>query len=109
MWPREILVVNENCGGRLQVQKKCLGKMRDVIAGGQTVFRASHNMSQPDDATIKYPANIEARRNSERSPGRGKSTKLSCNRGKSDLGIQAKIRDGRLRACIRAHPNFRAN
>ena len=66
--------------GDLQVQKKCLGKMRDVIAGGQTVFRASHNMSQPDDATIKYPAIIEARRKSERSPGRGKSTKLSCNR-----------------------------
>ena len=42
----EILVVDEVLAvGDLEFQKKCLGKMREVSAGGRTVLLVSHNMS----------------------------------------------------------------
>ena len=42
----DILVVDEVLAvGDQQFQKKCLGKMRDVASGGQTVVFVSHNMS----------------------------------------------------------------
>jgi len=41
----EILVVDEVLAvGDLEFQKKCLGKMKDVAAGGRTVLFVSHNM-----------------------------------------------------------------
>ena len=94
----EILVVDEVLAvGDLEFQKKCLGKMREVSAGGRTVLLVSHNMSaiwnlasrclvmsegavvfdgQPDDAIIKYADVLETRRTSERSLGRGESTAI---------------------------------
>ena len=39
---------------------------------------------------------------------RSDASKLNQSR-KSDPGIRAKLHNGRLRACIRARPNFRAN
>jgi lipopolysaccharide transport system ATP-binding protein len=42
----EILVVDEVLAvGDLEFQKKCLGKMKDVAAGGRTVLFVSHNMA----------------------------------------------------------------
>jgi lipopolysaccharide transport system ATP-binding protein len=41
----EILVVDEVLAvGDVEFQKKCLGKMKDVAAGGRTVLFVSHNM-----------------------------------------------------------------
>ena len=41
----EILIVDEVLAvGDAQFQKKCLGKMKDVAAGGRTVLFVSHNM-----------------------------------------------------------------
>ena len=77
----EILVVDEVLAvGDLDFQKKCLGKMREVSAGGRTVLLVSHNMSavrnlasrcivmsegaivfngRPDDAIVKYADVLE--------------------------------------------------
>ncbi|WP_432821429.1 ABC transporter ATP-binding protein [Trichloromonas sp.] len=42
----EILVVDEVLAvGDVAFQKKCLGKMKDIAAGGRTVLFVSHNMS----------------------------------------------------------------
>lgn len=42
----EILVVDEVLAvGDIEFQKKCLGKMKDVAAGGRTVLFVSHNMA----------------------------------------------------------------
>ncbi len=42
----EILLVDEVLAvGDVEFQKKCLGKMKDVAAGGRTVLFVSHNMS----------------------------------------------------------------
>ena len=94
----EILVLDEVLAvGDLDFQKKCLGKMREVSAGGRTVLLVSHNMSavrslcsrcivmsdggivfngSPDDAIIKYANVLENRRKEEGSFGRGESTAI---------------------------------
>jgi lipopolysaccharide transport system ATP-binding protein len=42
----EILIVDEVLAvGDIQFQRKCLGKMKDVSAGGRTVLFVSHNMA----------------------------------------------------------------
>jgi lipopolysaccharide transport system ATP-binding protein len=48
----EILVVDEVLAvGDAEFQKKCLGKMKDVAAGGRTVLFVSHNMAAMSSLT----------------------------------------------------------
>jgi lipopolysaccharide transport system ATP-binding protein len=94
----EILVVDEVLAvGDSDFQKKCLGKMREVSAGGRTVLLVSHNMSairnlasrclvmsegavvfdgRPADAIIKYADVLESHRKVEQSLGHGECTAI---------------------------------
>lgn len=50
----EILVIDEVLAvGDLQFQKKCLGKMEDIAAGGKTILLVSHNMASIMSVTSK--------------------------------------------------------
>ena len=50
----EILIVDEVLAvGDAEFQKKCLGKMQDVAAGGRTVLFVSHNMGAISDLCSK--------------------------------------------------------
>jgi lipopolysaccharide transport system ATP-binding protein len=50
----EILIIDEVLAvGDAEFQKKCLGKMKDVAAGGRTVIFVSHNMSAVTQLTSR--------------------------------------------------------
>ena len=109
----EILVVDEVLAvGDLEFQKKCLGKMREVSAGGRTVLLVSHNMSairnlasrclvmsegtavfdgNPADAIVKYAEILETHMTSERSLGRGEHTTIQKVRLVGDDGTPTTI------------------
>lgn len=109
----EILVVDEVLAvGNSDFQKKCLGKLREVGAGGRTVLMVSHNMSairsltsrclvmsdgavvfdgHPADAIIKYAEVVELRLKEEQSLGRGEHTAIQKVRMVAEDGTRTAI------------------
>ena len=94
----DILIIDEVLAvGDAEFQNKCLGKIRDVSAGGRTVLVVSHNMSairnltsrclvmsggmlvydgNPTDAIRKYAEVLDRGRQTEQSFGKGTHTAI---------------------------------